>query len=185
MAKNLSRDQKRKVQLAEKAKRSREMEIFTPYDGSRYRGSIWVPAVYATERGICEVISESKRGLTNMQVRSALLTLIRHLRDGGPASLGDGEPEVPFSVEKASECVFYNVRKSWRQLSDKGQGIAASDYIGIARTLLYSIEAHGSLTPGGYVTFIEGFIGQANLLSARSTAGAIEVTRSEDKRRTA
>ena len=158
MAKNLSRDQKRKVQLAEKTKRSREMEIFTPYEGNRYRANIWIPAVMATELGIYAVIRESKRGLTNTQLRSALVTLIRHLRDGGPSSLGDGEPEVPFSTEKAAECVFYNVRKSWRKLADDGVGVAASDLIGIARTLLYSIEAHGALTPGGYVKFIEGFM---------------------------
>lgn len=167
MAKNLSRDQKRKVQLAEKAKRSREMEIFTPFEGNRYRGPVWIPAVNATEAGICAVITESKRWLTNMQVRSALVTLIRHLRDGGPPSLADGEPEVPFSVERASECVFYNVRKSWRQLADNGEGIAASDYIGIARTLLYSIEAHAALTPGGYVKFIEGFMSRTNSLGLR------------------
>ena len=168
MAKNLSRDQKRKAQLAEKAKRSREMEIFTPYEGERYRAPIWILAVFATEHGICEVIAESKRALTNMQVRSALVTLIRHLRDGGPAGLGDGEPEVPFSAERASECVFYNVRKSWRQLADDGRGFAASDYIGIARTLLYSIEAHGALSPGGYVRYIEGFMKETIALMTRS-----------------
>ena len=182
MAKNLSRDQKRKGQLAEKAKRSREMEIFTPYEGERYRDPIWIPAVYATEFGICEVITESKRSLTDKQVRSALVTLIRHLRDGGPASLGDGEPAVPFSAERASECVFYHVRKSWRQLADNGQGVAASDLIGIARTLLYSLEAHGALSPGGYVRFIEGFIRQANVLMTPSReTGNTSLNGSEDE----
>ncbi len=160
MAKNLSRDQKRKAQLKDKEKRSREMEIFQPYDGERYRSDYWVPVVFATERAIRDVFVESRRALTNTEVRTALICLIRHLKDGGPPGLADTEEVVPYSPDRASEAVFSRVRMAWRRQADLGEAFPASDLIGIARTLLYSIEAHGANTssPGGYVRFIEGFL---------------------------
>ena len=160
MAKNLSRDQKRKAKLAEREKRSRAVEVFTPYSGHKYYSDHWTPVVYATERGIYDVILESKRALTNAQVGRALELLIDHLRSGGPPAIGNEEAAVPFSTGNAAECVFYNIRRSWRQMIDEGRVVAAADLIGIARTLLYSIEAHGSKTgqARGYVAFLEDFL---------------------------
>ena len=164
MAKNLSRDQKRKAQLKDKGKRSREMEIFQPYDGERYRSDYWVPVVFATERAIRDVFVESRRALTNSEVRTALICLIRHLRDGGPPGLGENEEVVPYSPDRASEAVFSRVRMAWRQHAESNEATPSIDLIGIARTLLFSIVAHGANTssPGGYVRFIEGFLDRFN-----------------------
>ena len=160
MAKNLSRDQKRKAKLAEREKRSRAVEVFTPHSGHKYRSDHWSPVVYATERGIYDVILESKRALTNAQVGRALELLIDHLRRSGPPGIGSEEAAVPYSTDNAAECVFFNVRRSWRQMIDEGRIVATADLIGIARTLLYSIEAHGSKTgqARGYVAFLEDFL---------------------------
>ncbi len=160
MAKNLSRDQKRRAQLKEKDKRSREMEIFKPYDGDRYRSDYWVPVVMTTESAIRAVYLDSKRQLTNADVRTALVCLIRHLRDGGPSGFADDEVVVPYSSDRAAESVFCRVRMAWRKLAEEGDAVPAADFIGIARTLLYSIEAHGAniASPGGYVRFIDGFL---------------------------
>ncbi len=160
MAKNLSRDQKRKAKLVEREKRSRAVEVFTPYSGHKYYSDHWTPVVYATERAIYDVILESKRALTNAQVGRALELLIDHLRRGGPPAIGNEEAAVPYSTGNAAECVFHNIRRSWRQMIDEGRAVAAADLIGIARTLLYSIEAHGSKTgqARGYVAFLEDFL---------------------------
>jgi hypothetical protein len=160
MAKNLSRDQKRKAKLVERDKRAREMDVFTPYSGRKYQSDHWAPVVFATERPIYDVIVESKRALTNAQVRRALELLIDHLRRGGPPGIGDAEPVVPYSTGNAAECVFHNIRRSWRQMFDSGRTVAATDLIGVARTLLYSIEAHGNNTgqARGYVAFLQEFL---------------------------
>ena len=163
-SKHLSRDQKRKAKLAERDKRSRELEVFTPYSGRKYQADSWTPIVFATERAIHEVILESHRELMNSHVQKALMLLIDHLRNGGPPGIGDAEVPVRYMTGHAAECVFFSVRKAWRTLADNGEIVAAADFIGIARTLLYSIEAHGHNTsrPGGYVRFLEGFIPQAS-----------------------
>ena len=162
-SKHLSRDQKRKAKLAERDKRSRELEVFNPYSGRKYQGGSWSPVVFATESAIHDMILVSRRELTNSHVQKALVLLIDHLRNGGPPGIGDEEAVVPYSTGHAAECVFFNVRQAWRTLADDGVVVAVSDFIGIARTLLYSIEAHGHNTsrPGGYVRFLEGFIPQA------------------------
>ena len=160
MAKNPSRDQKRKAKLAKRDNRARELEVFTSYSGHKYQSDHWTPVMFATERPIYDVIVESKRALTNAQVRRALDLLIDHLRRGGPPGIGDGEPTVPYSASNAAECVFDNIRRSWRRMFDEGRVVGATDLIGIARTLLYSIEAHGHNTgqARGYVAFLEGFL---------------------------
>jgi len=188
-SKNLSRDQKRKAKLAERDKRSRPLEVFTPYSGRKYQVGRWTPVVFATEQAIHDVILESKRELLNSHVQKALVLLIDHLRNGGPPGMGDAEATVPYSTGDAAECVFFNVRKAWRTLADDGQVVAAADFIGIARTLLYSIEAHASNTsrPGGYVRFLEDFIPQASQTQtilcspAISAEEAIRVMRSAEK----
>ena len=160
MAKNLSRDQKRKAKLVEREKRSRAVEVFTPYSGHKFYSDHWTPVVYATERAIYDVILESKRALTNAQVGRALELLIDHLRRSGPPAIGNEEAAVPYSTGNAAECVFYNIRRSWQQMIDEGRTVAAADLIGIARTLLHSIEAHGAKTgqARGYVAFLEDFL---------------------------
>lgn len=162
MAKNLSRDQKRKAKLAERDKRSRELDVFTPYSGRKYQADCWTPVVFVTERAIYDVILESNRELTNSHVRRALELLIDHLRRGGPPGIGDGEEAIPFSAGHASECVFFNVRKAWLAIANHGRTVATTDLIGIARTLLHSIEARGHHTgqSRGYVAFLEEFMPQ-------------------------
>ncbi len=189
MAKNLSRDQKRKAKLAERDQRSRELEVFTPYSGRKYHAGSWSPVVFATEQAIHDVILESKRELINSHVQKALVLLIDHLRNGGPPGIGDEEEIVPYSTGHAAESVFFNVREAWRTLADNGQVVAVSDFIGIARTLLHSIEAHARNTsrPGGYVRFLEGFIPQASQTQtilcspAISAEEAVRVMRSAEE----
>ncbi len=188
MAKNLSRDQKRKAKLAERDKRSRELDVFTPYSGRKYQADCWTPVVFVTERAIHDVILESNRELTNSHVRRALELLIDHLRRGGPPGIGDGEEVVPFSAGHAAECVFYNVRKAWRAMADSGRIVPATDLIGIARTLLFSLEARGHHTgqSRGYVAFLEEFIPQcirehAAATNSISVDDAIRLDRSTDE----
>lgn len=157
-----SRDQKRKAKLAEQDKRSRELEVFTPYSGRKYQADAWSPVLFRTEQAIHDVIVESNGELINSHVRRAMELLIDHLRQGGPPGTSDDEELVAFGLGRAAEAVFCRVRQAWRGLEDEGQGVATSDLIGIARTLLYSIEARTAHTgeSRGYVAFLEEFIPQ-------------------------
>lgn len=159
-SRKLSRDQKRKAKLTERSKKSREREVFQPYSGTRYHSDAWVPVVFATEKSIHDVIVESKRSVTNSHVKQALLLLIEHLHRGGPAVLGDGEPEVLFTSSAIPERVFFKIRQAWSSLADSGRVVVSADLIGILRTLLFSLEAHAFKTgeSRGYVAFLEEFI---------------------------
>jgi hypothetical protein len=98
--------------------------------------------------------------VTNSHVKQALLLLIDHLHRGGPAVLGDGEPEVLFTASAIPERLFFKIRQAWSSLAESGRVVAPADLIGILRTLLFSLEAHAFKTgeSRGYVVFLEEFI---------------------------
>jgi hypothetical protein len=171
-SRKLSRDQKRKAKLTERNKKARAREIFLPYSGTRYQADAWVPVVYSTEKAIHDVIVESKRSVTNSHVNQALVLLIDHLHRGGPAMLGDGEPEVLFAASAIPERLFFKIRQAWSSLAESGRVVAPADLIGILRTLLFSLEAHAFRTgeSRGYVVFLEEFIPKA-IVSVESRTG--------------
>jgi hypothetical protein len=152
-----SHDQKRKAKLARRAERE---TTFEPLSSRKYQASRWTRHVYQTELGIYETILESERRLTNDQVRQALIRLIKHLHQGQPALLAEGEPAVSFQSGNEVEYLAWNIRRHWGLLFEEEGPVSNEDLIGILRTLLYSIQAHGWNTGAsrGYVDFLDGFI---------------------------
>jgi hypothetical protein len=56
--------------------------------------------------------------------------------------------------------VVWNIRGGWGIAFEQYGPISRDDLAGICRTLLYSIEAHAALTPGGYLGFLQRFYGE-------------------------
>src|SRR5579871_4774029 len=70
----------------------------TPYTGTKYQKSVWVPHVYETELAIYETILASNRTLTNEQVGQALVRLVQKLRNGESGALPDGSTKLDFAA---------------------------------------------------------------------------------------
>ena len=167
-AKDAHRQQKRQTKLAKRARKERSSKPAgsapTPYSGRKYQTERWVPLVYQTELAIYEAITLSRGRLTNKHVEVALVRLINDLRRGMPTALQDGEPEVPFAAGQEVEFLVWNIRRHWREPLDDEQPVSRDDRVGILRTLLHSIEAHGwnSGPNRGYVEFLASFLGRAH-----------------------
>jgi hypothetical protein len=167
-----SRDQKRKAKLTERTRRRGPVESLA-YHGTTYQADEWVAHVFETEKAVYEAIKLSQGHLTNEQVREAFVQLIEELRKGQPGPLADGEAEVVFSAGKEREYIVWNIRRHWRILVEEVGPVAVDDLIGILRTLLGSIEAHGWNTgPGrGYVSFLVGFMERGEIPRGRASGG--------------
>ena len=97
------------------------------------------------------------------------------LRGGQPGPLSEEEPEVLLAPGKEVEYLIWNIRRHWRILFDTEGPVATDDLIGILRTLLGSIEAHGWNTGAGrgYVSFLVGFIERGEIPSGRASPGIL------------
>ncbi len=163
-----SRDQKRKAKLTERKRGQGPAEPLA-YDGKKYQADRWVPHVYQTELAIYEVLKLSQGHLTNDRVKTAFVQLIEQLRGGQPGPLAEGEPEVDFAAGKEVEFLIWNIRRHWRVLVEARGPVATGDLVGILRTLLNSIEAHGWNTgpARGYVSFLVGFMERGEIPKLR------------------
>lgn len=161
----LSRDQKRKAKLAERAKK-RPVSESLAYSGTKYQADRWTPHVYQTELAVYETIVLSDRRLTNSQVEAAFIQLIGRLRAGLTAPLQEEEPEVIFVAGSEVEFLMWNIRRNWRILFQEQGPVSTGDWVGILRTLLNSIEAHAWNTGRhrGYVHFLQGFMQRVSLM---------------------
>jgi hypothetical protein len=162
MSNHLSRDQKRKAKLAKRAKKMAPDEGITPYSGRKYQADEWASHVGATEKAIHETIKLSNRTLTNRHVKTAFVFIIEDIRNGSPALLPEDTPPVAYTSGVEVEYLIWNIRRHWRLLVEDIGPVRSDDFVGILRTLLYSIEAHAWHTGEhrGYVHFIEGHIEQ-------------------------
>src|SRR5262245_53508810 len=87
--KRLSRDQKRKAKLAQRARKERAAEPLA-YTGNRYKTDELVPLVHMTETAIYECHVLTGRLLTDRHVQAALERLVVGLRAGGLPPLEEG-----------------------------------------------------------------------------------------------
>jgi hypothetical protein len=67
---------------------------------------------------------------------------------------------MTFAPETEVDYLIWNIRLHWRLLVEKIGPVRSDDFVGILRTLLYSLEAHAWNTgeKRGYVEYIEGFL---------------------------
>jgi hypothetical protein len=156
----LSKDQRRKVKLKQRAKRQ-EVGVL-PYGGERYRSDRWVGHIYATEKAVYETIQVFGPRLTNEHVRAVYVGLIEELRAGRPALLTEDDPDVEYVPGREIPYLAWMVRAHWTEFVFVHGPVAVEDWIGILRTLLHSLELHNSNTGSawGYVAYLERFMRQ-------------------------
>jgi hypothetical protein len=149
-------ERKRKVQRV----REQSRLPVTPYDGARYRADRWIPHVYATESAVYETILLAAGKLTNAHVRQAFEQLVRRLRSNQPGPLPEDETEAVYSSGNEVEFLIWNIREHWRKLVRDHGPVDKEDFIGILRTLLYSIQAHAwdRGPQQGYISFLKDFL---------------------------
>lgn len=150
---------KRALERKREAQRIREQSRLpvTPYDGERYRTEQWVPLVYATEKAVYETILLAAGRLTNPQARETFERLVR--------PLPDGETQMIYASGNEVEFLTWNIRLKWREYEQKHRTVAKEDYIGILRTLLFSMQAHAADRgpQQGYLAFLKEFMRNAGL----------------------
>jgi hypothetical protein len=163
-----NRDQRRKDKLAKRAKheRERQRDLVLPYDGKKYQAPEWAPHVSEVEIAVYEAIVQSGKRLTNDQTKEAFETLVRHLRDGHPARLPEGTPDVVLAPGTEVEFLVWNIRRRWAIALSKYGLVSSDDLIGILRTLLNSIVVHEWNTGPdlGYVAYIYKFLRDSPLV---------------------
>jgi hypothetical protein len=158
--KRLSRDQKRKARLAERARKSPPAaQSSLAYSGNRFKTPELIPIVLRTETGIYEAFLMSDRRATDHTVRAALEKLIHQLRAGPlpPFEGGDTVTSVPGQEE---DLIVWNIRRNWDDLFRSFPHPGTETLIGILRTLLGSIETWSTPSPSsrGYLNFLQGFL---------------------------
>jgi hypothetical protein len=159
MSHKLSHEQKRKAKLAKRREKAGPPEP-TPYEGSKYRADSWAPYVSATEEAIYDVIVLSECRLTNDAVRQAFIALIHHLRSKAAAALPADAPEVAFNPAEPVPHLIYKMRLAWRGIQENRGPVRNEDWVGILRTLLYSMQAQSWHLGAsrGYVVFLKGYM---------------------------
>lgn len=158
-------DQKRKAKLAARARKQRNSADLTPYEGTKYQSSRWMPYVHSTEQGVFETIQLSQHRLTNKQVKEAFRTLIKQLHEGTSPVLAEDEPEMEFAKGDEVQFLVWAIRRHWTELFETQKPAGSADLIGILRTLLNSIDAHAWNTgPNkGYVAYLDSFMRRTGL----------------------
>lgn len=151
-----TKDQKRKTKLAEKAKRTAAVRV-EPYDGKKYQGVRWDPPIFATEEPVRELYVETHQRLRNKTVEAAYTKLVLDMRRGASPTLVPGADEIPYTAATEVEYLAWSIRKSWTEYTAEHGALATSDWEGILRTLLYSIQAHAwnSGSDRGYLEYLQ------------------------------
>jgi hypothetical protein len=156
--KRLSRDQKRKAKLAQRARKS-PAHASLAYTGNKYKNAESVPVMLATETAIFQAYLVSGRELTDHHVRSALEQLVTQLRTG---SLPPFEHDCNLHFEPGQEvaAVVESIRHGWAHHFEEAPRPGSETLIGILRTLLGSIETWSTPSPTsrGYLNYLDGFL---------------------------
>ncbi len=153
------KDAKRRKKLALKKRQAAQHEV-TPYTGTEYQSDSWQPFVQSVDAAVYDAMLYSQRQLKNSTVKYAFETLVRRLRKGEPPYLTDNDELIPYSADNEVEYLVQDIRRKWTNAMLHLGRRSADGMIGVLRTLLFSIEAHGANTQatGGYVGFVWDFL---------------------------
>jgi hypothetical protein len=156
----LSRDQKRKQKLADRAKQQAS-QFIEPYEGNKYKTEQYVEAIMKAEVGIYEAYVLTDRRLTDRKVRDALEYLVRDLRGEKPMPPADN-PQTENDKGEPEDLIASRIKDNWRELFARSPRHSAADLVGILRTILGSIRVWSRPGPDsrGYLHYLEGFLGQ-------------------------
>jgi hypothetical protein len=155
----LSRDQKRKRKLAQRA-RARGTDI-EPYRGRKYQNEKYVDAHLATETAIYEVYVITDREITDHHVRASLGYLIHQLRGENPPLPEDG-PQTDDEHGQPQDLIAYTIKQHWEDLFTEQPRHATQELVGVLRSILGSVETWSRPAPGGrgYLRYLEGFLNE-------------------------
>lgn len=134
------------------------------YHGNKYKTEQLVRSICSAETGILEAFVISDRKLTDRAVESALVRLIRDMRQGSLPAL-DEAPDAPDSKHGDQDLIVWRIRSNWRNLFEEEPHPGRDRLIGVLRTILGSIEVWKSASPTsrGYLNYVEGFLGKLGI----------------------
>jgi hypothetical protein len=160
--KRLSRDQKRKAKLSERARRRPE-KIPLAYEGDKYKKDEYVNVFLHTELGIHEVDVVLGRKMPDRVAQSALEKLVGRLRQGPLPAVDDLGRAPEFPAGQEDEMIVWSIRRKWELLKETEPLPDRETLVGILRTILNSMETWGGrgAHSRGYLSYIEGFLAQA------------------------
>jgi hypothetical protein len=170
----LSRDQKRKAKLAERAGRGVAREALA-YGGGKYKTDELIPVFLETELAIHEVFVTTQRQLTDRTVEAALEKMIIEMRNGSLLSLSE-DPDGDMNEGGEENLIAWRIRSNWEQLFQETGRVSTKKLIGVLRTILNSIRIWSTTSRDsrGYLNYIEGF-----LKSSGAPLGSYDEHRSE------
>jgi hypothetical protein len=157
--KRLSRDQKRKAKLVDRAKKHPAPSPSLAYAGNQFKRAELTPLFQSTETGIIEADAITRQTLTDRQVRAALESLVHALRGDG---LGPFDPadKVTWVAGKEPDLIVHMIRINWHRRFLTFPHPGNETLVGILRTLLHSIETFTTPAPAsrGYLSYVTGFL---------------------------
>lgn len=155
MPSKLSRDQKRKQKLAQRASRQRPSYAS---ELKKYRSVRYIKAVMQAEAGILQADVMLGRRLTDSDVEAALRALVKELR--ATAEL----PRAPTTLPAAGpeETITWSIKRNWEELFATQPAHSNADLQGILGVVLASIDdwSRSGGGPRAYLHYIEGFLAQ-------------------------
>jgi hypothetical protein len=157
----LSRDQKRKAKLAERARKSHE-RVSLAYKGNKYKKPELVKVIFRTELGIYESWIMTDRQFTDRDVEKSLEKLIFEMREGRmPPSIETGS--IANADQPAEDLISWNIRRNWDDLFQTQPRPNVDKLTGVLRTILGSMETWSTPAPSsqGYLYYLEGFLKRA------------------------
>jgi hypothetical protein len=169
--KRLSRDQKRKAKLAERARNNAPLPSLA-YTGNKYKTPALTPVVMNTERGILEAYVGTGRRLTDRNVKTALEKMVVQMRSGQLPPFEESS-QVEYQAGREEDLVIWFIRRNWHDLFERFPNPGKDTLVGILRTLLSSVATWSTPSPEsrGYLNFVEGFLRKAGVRVQRGRVG--------------
>jgi hypothetical protein len=164
--KRLSRDQKRKAKLTERARKAPPSLSHSSlaYSGNKFKTPALIPVIMRTETAIYEVYVMTDREITDHTVRAALEKLVVQMR-AGPLPDFTGGDEVTRRAGQEEDLIIWNIRRNWHDLFQSSPNPGTETLIGVLRTILDSVDTWSTPAPTsrGYLNYIEGFMAKVGV----------------------
>ena len=178
----LTKKQEKKRQSRQRERANKDPATLAYY-GNKYRTPSLARSLMRIETAIFEAYVATDRQLTDHDVRQALVTLIEGLRHGALLAPDASRPDKVVA-DGPSDLVVQFVRMRWETLAGGGSHPGRDSLIGIARTILASVETRKSVNhqSRNYLQFIEEFLGKLGVEVVRVPASnAIDDQPNDDR----
>lgn len=169
MPSKLSRDQKRKQKLAQRASRQRPSRAS---ELKKYRSAQYIKAVMQAEAGILQADVMLNHRLTDRDVEAAVRKLVEELR------VTSELPRAPMTLSAAGpeEVIPWSIQRNWEELFATHPRHSNAELKGILGVVLASIDSWSQSNggPRAYLNYIEGFLGQLGVRVVPFSPGEAE-----------